>query len=296
MENILIEIILTNQCNKRCIYCDLKFKNSFLSFYDLDLFINFLKKNKANYSINFFWWEPLLAFDKIIYFINKTRQLINKYSIWTNWILLDKEKLDFFKENNFNIYLSIDNISLWKWLNLELFAIYNDILIINFINDPDFLNNSILVYKKIKQFWFKDISFMPVFSTKKWDKLWLKKLKEIYIYILANSENINVNFYKYFNWVAIDKQFILDTDLFLYSDIDSLLWLQKQYKNVDNLLKNEINSKTKLFNLINNDIDFDKLLKSYNIKEIIKLIFEIPKRNWDIVSYKLIDKIFDNEY
>jgi sulfatase maturation enzyme AslB (radical SAM superfamily) len=54
MENILIELILTNNCNKRCEYCDLDFKNKSLSFMDLDLFINFIKNNKANYTINFF--------------------------------------------------------------------------------------------------------------------------------------------------------------------------------------------------------------------------------------------------
>lgn len=54
MQNILIELILTNQCNKRCQYCDLDFKNNFFSKEKLDVFINFLRQNPANYSINFF--------------------------------------------------------------------------------------------------------------------------------------------------------------------------------------------------------------------------------------------------
>jgi sulfatase maturation enzyme AslB (radical SAM superfamily) len=54
MHKILIELILTNSCNKRCEYCDLDFKTKSLSFDDLDLFIDFLKNNKAEYTINFF--------------------------------------------------------------------------------------------------------------------------------------------------------------------------------------------------------------------------------------------------
>jgi sulfatase maturation enzyme AslB (radical SAM superfamily) len=54
MKKILIELILTNSCNKRCEYCDLDFKTKSFSFNDLDLFINFLKNNKAEYTINFF--------------------------------------------------------------------------------------------------------------------------------------------------------------------------------------------------------------------------------------------------
>jgi sulfatase maturation enzyme AslB (radical SAM superfamily) len=64
------------------------------------LFIDFLKNNKAEYTINFFGWEPLLEFMKLKYFLENAKKYINKFTIWTNGILLDKEKLDFFKKNN----------------------------------------------------------------------------------------------------------------------------------------------------------------------------------------------------
>jgi MoaA/NifB/PqqE/SkfB family radical SAM enzyme len=54
MEKILIELILTNQCNKKCNYCDLEFKNKSLSTQNLDRLTSFLEKNKAYYSTNFF--------------------------------------------------------------------------------------------------------------------------------------------------------------------------------------------------------------------------------------------------
>jgi hypothetical protein len=67
--------------------------------------------------------------------------------------------------------------------------------------------------------------------------------------------------------------------LFLYSDIDSLLWLQKQYKNTDENLKIEINSKTKICFLNDKNISLNFILSKYNIKEILKLIFEIPMKS-----------------
>lgn len=293
MKNILIELILTNQCNKRCSYCDLDFKDKSLSFEDLDLFANFIESNQAKYTINFFWWEALIEFDKLKYFLEKTKKNIYKFSIWTNWILLDREKLDYFLENNLIIYLSVDNISSWKWLNLELFSEYKNIIKINFINDPEFLDNSIKTFEYISSFWFKNIAFMPVFSTKKWNNASLKKLNQIYKYI-KNNNWINLETYTYFNWVSIDKQFILDTNLNFYSDLDSLLWLQKQYKNLDISLKEKIENETKICNLKDKNLSLNNLFNSYNIEEILKLVFEIPKKNWDVISYKLIDKILLN--
>ncbi len=295
MKNFLIELILTNQCNKRCDYCDLNFKNKSFSFKELDLFIEFLKNNKAIYTINFFGFEPLLAFDKLKYFLDNSKLYVKKFSLWTNWILLDENKLKYFKDNNVTIYLSIDNIKLWNDLNLDLLSNYKDIININFVNDPYFLCNSIEVYNKIKKIGFKNISFMPVFSTRKWDKSKLYDLNKIYKYIKQNNNWISLKKFSYFNWISIDRQFILDTDLWFYSDLDSLLWLQNQYKNTDLVLKKEINSKTKLDTLLNKKLTSEILFDLYNIKDIIKLIFEIPKKSWDIVSYKIIDKILKND-
>jgi len=294
MEKILIELILTNKCNKRCDYCDLDFENKSLSFNDLDLLTDFLKNNRADYTINFFWGESLLEFDKLRYFVENTKWLVKKYSIWTNWVLLNKEKLDFFKNNNITIHLSIDNISLWNDIDIDLLSKYHDLIYVNFINDPDFLVNSVLAFEKIIKNWFKNIAFMSVFSTKKWSNKQLWNFKKIYEYILENSENINIETFSYFNWVAIDKQFILDTDLFFYSDLDSLLWLQKQYKNIDLDLKNEINKKTKLLSLQSNKLTLINLINLYNIDEVLKLVFEIPNKSWDLLSYKVIDKILIN--
>lgn len=291
----MIELILTNNCNKRCQYCDLEFKNKSLSIDDLDLFIDFISENKAKYNINFFWWEPLLEFEKIRYFLDNIKFNISNYSVWTNWILLDKEKLEFFKKNNIKIYLSIDNIDKWNKLDMDLISLYQENIVINFINDPDYLDNSIICFDEIVKYGFKKIAFMPVFSTKKWHINNLSKLKNIYNYIKNNINWISFTKYGYFNWISIEKQFVLDTDWYFYSDLDSLLWLQKQYKNISNTLKSKINDKTKLLSLKENDISLNNLINLYNINEIIRLVYDIPKQSWDFLTYNLIDKIIDNE-
>lgn len=290
--NILIELILTNKCNKRCNYCDLEFKNKSLNYSGLDLFISFLKNNKASYTINFFWWEPLLEFKKIQYFVEKSREYVFQYSLWTNGKLLTREILDFFKDNNIKIYLSIDNICSWNDLNLELIAKYKDIVSINFINDPEYLKYSLDTFNRIKLYGFKDISFMPVFSTKTRDKASLISLKKILDYIKHDSDKISITYFSYYNWVSSDKQFILDTNLNFYSDLDSLLWIQKQYKNVEDYLRTKIDLETNVWNVKN--ITLNDMLNWYNVKEILKLVFEVPKNLWTIKQNILLDKVLKN--
>ena len=70
--------------------------------------------------------------------------------------------------------------------------------------------------------------------------------------------------------------------------------MQKQYKILDNLLKEEIDNKTKMWNLSKNNFGLNNLLDNYNIEEIIRLVFEIPKKSWDLLEYKIIDKILEN--
>lgn len=294
MDKILIELILTNQCNKRCEYCDLDFQNTVFSNENILNLDNFIKNNPAEYTINFFWWEPLLQFTNLQKVVTKLWNKIKKFTIGTNGVMLNQEYLEYFKNNNIFIYLSVDNISCWKDLNLELISKFAEIIQINFINDPNFLFNSLSTFEKILDFWFQNIAFMPVFSTKKWEKSQLWELLKIYQTIKNISNNIQLNTYGYFNWVAIEKQFILDTDGNFYQDLDSLLWLQKQYSQLNPSLKEEINTQTKLLNISELNISLELLLKKYNIEEILKLVFEIPKQSWHFMDYKIIDKILEN--
>jgi len=55
--NILFELIITNQCNKRCPYCDLNFDSIYQTQQQLELFSDFLSHNQGqaeNILVNFF--------------------------------------------------------------------------------------------------------------------------------------------------------------------------------------------------------------------------------------------------
>lgn len=293
MRRILFEIILNNQCNKRCSYCDLDFKDTAFSFADLDKFVHFLRSNKDSveyYHINFFGGEPLLSFDKIVYLLRNMGADKMRYSIGTNWLLLDKEKLDFFRQNDFIIHLSIDNIAGLQFFEKIKISWYEDIIEINFINDPEFLNNSKKIFDFLKQREFNKINIMPVFTTKKWNKEAMKMLFELKRYI-DGFHLKNIQYFSYFNWFSSDIQYIIDTDLFFYQDLDSLLWLQKQYNIVPKSIREEIQNKTKIFPLEGNDYNVLDLIDKYNKKELLELIFKIPKVVWTYKDNLLIDKI-----
>ena len=295
-QKVLIELIINNQCNKRCEYCDLDFRNKNFSHHDLDRLIYFLKENKDEvkyFYINFFGWEPLLSYEEIKYFVLNVGIKNIKYSVWTNWVFLDEDKLNFFREHNFNIYLSVDNIDWYDFLKDKDFEIYEDMFQVNFINDPDFLHKSTKTFDLIRQKWFKTINFMPVLSTKNWYKESLVNFLKIKKYV-SSFNNLNLNYFSYYNWFSSDIQFILDTDLFFYKDLDSLIWLQKQYKIVPEYLRNKLNDSSRLFSLERDNFTLKDLINNYNEKDIFDLVMEIPKVIWTLKTNLIIDKIVKN--
>jgi len=294
MEKILIEVIITNQCNKRCNYCDLNFSNKVISDNNIILLSDFINLYKKNYfHINFFWGEPLLEFDKIKNIINKIKSKNIKYSIWTNWTLLNNKILDFFYKNKVFINLSVDNITWFKNIsNIE--KKYFDIIEINFINDPDFLFKSKKIFLEIINKWFQKINFMPVFTTKKWINTQIINLWKIIKEIKNFDNKVDINYFYYFNWISLEKQFILDTDWFFYNDLDSLLWLQKQYSIIYKTLWKKINFLTKNISLNDKNFCLEKLLDRYNIIEILKLIIEIPKKQWCEKNNIILKRVLEN--
>jgi hypothetical protein len=171
-----------------------------------------------------------------------------KYSLGTNGVFLDEKKLKFLKKNNVKIYLSVDNIDGKSFLEKKDFYGHQDMIEVNFINDPDFLYNSKATLKLILEKEFKNVNFMPVFTTKKWGK---EKLKDFLIlkHYISSLPDLNINYFSYYNGFSSDIQFMLDTDMHFYRDLDSLIWLQKQYSLIPKALKNELNDKSKLFHL-----------------------------------------------
>lgn len=118
---ISFTIWITNLCNMRCTYCyeNGKIKRNYsASIEDIDRIIEFIvhraseeKKDKA-LVINIHGGEPLLVFDKIVYFFNESRNKLKgynlSYNIVTNGTLLNREKVFWLNQNMNTISLSLD--------------------------------------------------------------------------------------------------------------------------------------------------------------------------------------------
>lgn len=110
-------LVLTHRCNLACRYCFVQQEKLDMSLQlaldSIDYVINNLTNEKESASIVFFGGEPLLRWDDIIVpaVLYKERmypQKQCKFSITTNCVLLDEEKIRFMKEHNIGILTSID--------------------------------------------------------------------------------------------------------------------------------------------------------------------------------------------
>lgn len=273
--NVVITIILTRQCNLRCNYCWINFTDDNLSYKMIDLFLEklLIKRNKINnIKFEFFWWEPLLEFEKIKYIVEKTKAYNIKYSIVTNGFLLDENKIFFLNKNNFEIVFSVA-IHTNNFLDKEKELFKNNNLnnfIINFIIEPWKEKEMFEIFVKLIRFWFYNIIILPVHYTVKWkDKdfinldLLLYKIQTFYKKIIHLYKNkININYLRINNIVSFyvkknDYDLLLDYDGNFYWDYDSELRLLKDFvwKNIFDI--NEIF----LWNLNNFNFDFLEILK-----------------------------------
>lgn len=104
---------VTNACNLACRYCFVQQKPDFMTIKTAKDAADFLAKNADNKpaSINFFGGEPLLMWEEIV--VPLTEYIRGKYdsfslSMTSNGILLDRKKLEYMKEKNIGLLLSID--------------------------------------------------------------------------------------------------------------------------------------------------------------------------------------------
>lgn len=113
MELTTLGILVTEKCNFNCKYCfyrDNRSKSD-LKFDDVKKTLDILFMSSKFNMISFFGGEPLLRYDlikKIVKYCSQSSSRKMKYSITTNISLLDQEKIDFFKEYNFKLLVSID--------------------------------------------------------------------------------------------------------------------------------------------------------------------------------------------
>lgn len=119
-------INLTNQCNLRCYYCFAEHNPRNLSWETMKATIDFainqyFEKGKWEDTLNFtfFGGEPMLRYEDIIIpSVKYVKDIFSKkdiekkywpgFSMTTNGTLLNRKSLEFFREHNFSLLLSID--------------------------------------------------------------------------------------------------------------------------------------------------------------------------------------------
>jgi uncharacterized protein len=125
VEGMLFSIWLTNNCNLKCSYCYIGEKNGeemkdetkekIVDFISLKSEIEKRKKSERKHiNIVYFGGEPLLRFDLITFFTKEIKKKIKGIPIFfhmtTNGTLLTKEIINYFKENQLPVTLSVDGI------------------------------------------------------------------------------------------------------------------------------------------------------------------------------------------
>lgn len=113
---------VAHDCNLTCKYCfasqgDFKGERSLMSLEVGKKALEFLAKssgNRKNLEVDFFGGEPLMNFQVVKDLVSYGRELEKEYNknfrftITTNGVLLDDDKIDFINENMDNVVLSLD--------------------------------------------------------------------------------------------------------------------------------------------------------------------------------------------
>ncbi len=113
---------IAHDCNLQCKYCfasqgNYKGKSELMSFEVGKRSLEFLIENsgsRRNLEVDFFGGEPLMNFDVVKKLVKYGRELEKKYdknfrfTLTTNGVLLDDDKMDFINEHMHNVVLSLD--------------------------------------------------------------------------------------------------------------------------------------------------------------------------------------------
>jgi sulfatase maturation enzyme AslB (radical SAM superfamily) len=119
----VLDIYITEICNLNCEYCYVELKKNEVDGIKVPEFTQ--RVNLLEYdSIKFFWWEPLLKWKEIVQIIEivfeKNKRI--RFSLITNGLLLSKEKLQFVREHNASVTISLHENSFKKTLSREFLS------------------------------------------------------------------------------------------------------------------------------------------------------------------------------
>lgn len=113
-------VVPTTICNLNCSYCfikrnednikhEYKITNNLIDTFISDYIVYIKKEGIQEATIIFYGGEPIITWDKIEYFISKTKDYgLFNYIIITNGTLLSEEMLTYAESNNIQIAISID--------------------------------------------------------------------------------------------------------------------------------------------------------------------------------------------
>lgn len=294
--------ILTYDCNFRCSYCDIDKRKQDISFEVLEKSLEFLEKNNFDIDkVKFFWWEPLLKKQEIKFIVNNfPKRHTLKYFITSNSTLIDKDFINFVKENNINLTFSIDwdrkanskNRKLISWYSLSDKIIENTKSYSNFIrinqvitskNSGDFFKN----FKFIYDLWVRKFNFLPEYY-RQWSKEWLINLKKWFDDILRFYKNWNnfelINLENYSETPFFNLGLVIDTDWKIYWTNLILSWIFEKYKK-ELVIWN-------IFNWLKIDMKDENFIKNYLIK--IENILKREYSNNILKSVQYVDLILNN--
>lgn len=214
-----IRFNLTSQCNIRCEYCYVDFKNDKLDFSLAKNIVDYLVlKGWDEKVISFFGWEPMLEFEnlqKIVKYSKKKFEEKNKkisFKIATNFLLINEEKINFLKENNFEIHISMnwnnennnkmrDNSTKKLLKNFEKFLSFDnrkDIIILLAFSNLEIKNLRENI-EFILNLWFQKINLEMIFGKKyNWQKSDFLALQEEFIKIKKSEIFKNLQIYNHF--------------------------------------------------------------------------------------------------
>lgn len=123
-------ISINNRCNLNCTYCHFHEKKDYIQEDNMDVItiLDIITSHIEDNDIDLFKLgfvgngEPMLDYEKLKQYIAHIGDYLKSgriaaYTI-TNGLLVDREKLEFFKEYNVNVGFSVDGILFWKLLHL----------------------------------------------------------------------------------------------------------------------------------------------------------------------------------
>lgn len=235
-------LYLTDYCNLKCSYCyqgDSK-KATFLSQDKLEKSLEFIINTNLegeNIYLNFLGGEPLLRKELIHSAINlintkyKEHSKLFRYSITTNCTLIDDNLIELFKENEFDVSMSIDGDEYTHNINrksidnnnkyevilsnikkLRCEGINNSIRMTITTNNVDFLYDNIIYFYNLGFTRFcLGIDYFAMWDDRSLSILdyQLEKVKQFYLSNIQKSEDIAIDLFDgKFTSIIIDKKIL----------------------------------------------------------------------------------------